>query len=73
MYVPEFTEFTLVNEVRRKLALSQEDLDRKLSVSYNIVNHWKKGLSKPSKLAWAQLDAFCERMRKADRLDRSEL
>jgi len=54
----------LVKEVRRQLALSQEDLARELGVSYATVNRWENGLSKPSKLARAQLDGFCERMQK---------
>jgi len=52
----------LVKEVRRQLALSQEDLARQLGVSYATVNRWENGKSKPSKLARAQFDAFCEKM-----------
>jgi hypothetical protein len=29
---------------------------------YTKVNRWENGQAKPSKLARAQLDAFCERM-----------
>ena len=36
----------LVKEVRRQLALSQEDLARELGVSYATVNRWENGLSK---------------------------
>jgi putative transcriptional regulator len=60
---------SLVKEVRRQLALSQEDLARELGVSYATVNRWENGLSKPSKLARAQLDAFCERMQEAGMLN----
>lgn len=52
----------LVKEVRRQLAISQEDLARELGVSYATVNSWENGQTKPSKLARAQLDAFCDRM-----------
>jgi DNA-binding transcriptional regulator YiaG len=52
----------LVKEVRRQLAISQEDLARELGVSYATVNRWENGQARPSKLARAQLDAFCERM-----------
>jgi len=52
----------LVKEIRRQLSLSQEDLARQLGVSYATVNRWENGLSKPSKLAKAQLKAFCEKM-----------
>jgi putative transcriptional regulator len=51
-----------VKEVRKQLALSQEDLARELGVSYATVNRWEKGRAKPSKLARAQLDGFCEKM-----------
>jgi len=59
----------LVKEVRRQLALSQEDLARELGVSYATVNRWENSQAKPSKLARAQLDTFCDRMLKEGRLD----
>jgi DNA-binding transcriptional regulator YiaG len=59
---------SMIKEVRKQLALSQEDLARELGVSYATVNRWENGQSKPSKLARAQLDAFCERMQKAGML-----
>jgi DNA-binding transcriptional regulator YiaG len=58
----------LVKEIRRQLDLSQEDLARQLGVSYATVNRWENGLSKPSKLAKAQLVAFCEKMTKRGKL-----
>lgn len=51
-----------VKEIRRQLALSQEDLARQLGVSYATVNRWENGQSKPSKLAKVQLEAFCKKM-----------
>ena len=54
----------IFKEVRRQLALSQEDLARELRVSYATVNCWKNGLAKPFKLVRAELEAFCERMQK---------
>lgn len=62
----------LVKEVRRQLAISQEDLARELGVSYATVNRWENSQAKPSKLARAQLDAFCERMEAAGMLSLSE-
>ena len=58
----------LVKEVRRQLGMSQEDLARQLGVSYATVNRWENCQSKPSKLAKAQLDAFCAKMADAGRL-----
>jgi DNA-binding transcriptional regulator YiaG len=52
----------LVTVLRRQLALSQEDLARQLGVSFATVNRWERGHSKPSRLARAQLIAFCEQM-----------
>jgi DNA-binding transcriptional regulator YiaG len=51
-----------VTVMRRQLALSQEDLARQLGVSYATVNRWEKGHNLPSRLAKAQLNAFCEKM-----------
>ena len=48
--------------MRRQLALSQEDLARQLGVSNATVNRWEKGHNLPSRLAKAQLNAFCEKM-----------
>ena len=52
----------LLKQIRRQLSLSQEDLARQLGVSYATVNRWENGLSKPSKLAKAQLESFCKKM-----------
>lgn len=62
----------LVKEVRRQLDLSQEDLARKLGVSFATVNRWENKQAKPSKLARAQLDAFCQRMKRAGMLNLAE-
>lgn len=58
----------LIKEIRRQLSLSQEDLARQLGVSYATVNRWENGLSKPSKLAKAQLESFCKKMTGQGRL-----
>ncbi|MGA8180865.1 MAG: helix-turn-helix transcriptional regulator [Desulfobacterales bacterium] len=62
----------LLKEIRNQLAISQEDLARELGVSFATVNRWENGQSKPSKLAKAQLDAFCKRMKKAGKLNLPE-
>jgi len=63
---------TLVKEIRQQLALSQEDLARQLGVSYATVNRWENGQSLPSKLAKAQLSAFCEKMIERGKLTLSD-
>ena len=52
----------LVKEVRRQLALCQEDLARELGVSYTTVNRWENGQSNPSRMARALFHSFCEKM-----------
>lgn len=52
----------LLKEIRRQLEMSQEDLARQLGVSFATVNRWENDMAKPSKLAKAQIDAFCSRM-----------
>ena len=59
----------LVKEIRRQLSLSQEDLARQLGVSYATVNRWENGLSKPSKLAKAQLESFCKKNDRSGQVD----
>jgi putative transcriptional regulator len=62
----------LLKEVRSQLAMSQEDLARELGVSYATVNRWENAQSKPSRLAKAQLDAFCGKMITRGRLTLSD-
>ena len=52
----------LVKVLRQQLALSQEDLARQLGVSFATVNRWENGRRTPSRLAQAQLTAFCDKM-----------
>ena len=58
----------LVKEVRRQLALSQEDLARALGVSFATVNRWENAQVKPSKLGKAQFDNFCTKMTRQKKL-----
>lgn len=60
---------TLVKAIREQLDISQEDLARALGVSFATVNRWENGQAMPSKLAKAQLDAFCARMTEQGRLN----
>jgi len=49
-----------VKEVRRQLALSQEELAHALGVSFATVNRWENGKTAPSKLAQRQFARFCK-------------
>ena len=51
----------LVKDVRRQLALSQEDLARALGVSYATINRWENGQVRPSKLGKAQFERLLRR------------
>ena len=62
----------LVKEVRRQLALSQEDLARELGVSYTTINRWENGQSHPSKMAKVLFDSFCEKMTEQGNLELPE-
>jgi len=61
----------LVKEVRRQLGISQEDLARKLGVSFATVNRWENGKSQSSKLAMTQFDSFCAKMTRQGKLSLS--
>ena len=50
----------LLKDIREQLGISQEDLARKLGVSFGTVNRWENGKVKPSKLAVRQLKKFIE-------------
>jgi DNA-binding transcriptional regulator YiaG len=57
-----------VKEVRRQLALSQEELAHALGVSFATVNRWENGKTIPSKLARRQFEQFCALKRKQGEL-----
>jgi DNA-binding transcriptional regulator YiaG len=57
-----------VKEVRRQLALSQEELAHALGVSFATVNRWENAKTVPSKLARRQFEAFCEQMKEQGKL-----
>lgn len=57
-----------VKEVRRQLALSQEELAHALGVSFATVNRWENGRTAPSKLAQRQFELFCAQKKKQGEL-----
>jgi DNA-binding transcriptional regulator YiaG len=52
----------LILGIRTRLGLSQEDLARKIGVSYASVNRWENGQVTPSKLAKAQIKLLAARV-----------
>lgn len=57
-----------VKEVRRQLALSQEELAHALGVIFATVNRWENGKTIPSKLAQRQFEQFCVQKKKKGEL-----
>lgn len=53
--------------LRKKLALSQEELAHELGVSFATVNRWEGGKSKPSKLAKKAIDLYCDKLQLSER------
>lgn len=50
--------------LRQELGISQEELARKLGVSFTSVNRWENGQTKPSKLARKQIDLLSKKTEK---------
>jgi len=40
--------------------MSQEDLARKLNVSFATINRWETGKNSPSKMAQSNIEKFCK-------------
>jgi len=62
-----------VKEVRRQLALSQEELAQALGVSFATVNRWENSRTVPSKLAQRQFEQFCKDRVKKGSLNMNEV
>jgi transcriptional regulator with XRE-family HTH domain len=59
---------SMIKEVRVQLGLSQEELAHALGMSFASINRWENGKTFPSKLARAQIDAFCRKMKTQGKL-----
>jgi len=53
--------FEKVRYVREKMSVSQENLARALNVSFATVNRWENSKTKPSRMAQAAFNSFCEK------------
>lgn len=58
----------MIKEIRSQLGLSQEELAHALGVSFASINRWENGKASPSKLARAQFDMFCRKMKTQGKL-----
>ena len=56
MDIPDKVRF-----VRDKLKISQEDLARALNVSYATINRWENSKTKPTRMALAVFNDYCEK------------
>ena len=48
-----------LKHIRSLQSMSQEDLARKLNVSFATINRWEKGKNFPSKMAQSNIKKFC--------------
>ncbi|MEW6498838.1 MAG: helix-turn-helix transcriptional regulator [Cyanobacteriota bacterium] len=58
----QLTISNLILELRNRLGLSQEKLAAKLGVSFNTVNRWENGHSKPSPMAMKLIEQQVQQM-----------
>jgi len=50
----------LLKHIRAIQNISQEDLARKLNVSFATINRWETGKNFPSKMAQSNIKKFCK-------------
>jgi Predicted transcription factor, homolog of eukaryotic MBF1 len=51
----------IVNEIRKQLGITQEQLARELNISFSTINRWENSHTVPSHLAKMRLVEFCEK------------
>ncbi len=51
-----------IKKIRKDLKISQEEIARKLGVSYITVNRWENGRTNPSPLAATKIEAFIKKV-----------
>ena len=49
-----------IKDVRKQLAMSQQQLSKALNVSFSTINRWENGKAEPSNLAQKTFFDFCE-------------
>ena len=48
----------LMHELRHRLGLTQEQFAARLGVTFPTINRWENGRTKPSPLAWKQIEGL---------------
>lgn len=54
----------IIKRLRNKLGVSQEELARKIGVSYATLHRWENSKAKPSRLARERLNEFIEEVKR---------
>ena len=57
----------MIKKLRKKLGLTQEQFAAKVGVTFSTVNRWEDGRSKPSPLAWREIERLSKSADKAKR------
>jgi len=56
-----------IKRLRIKLGLTQEQFAAKVGVTFSSVNRWEAGRSRPSPLAWREIERLSEQVQKTKR------
>ena len=56
-----------IKRLRIKLGLTQEQFAAKVGVTFSTVNRWEAGRSRPSPLAWREIERLSEQVEKTER------
>ena len=56
-----------IKRLRIKLGLTQEQFAAKVGVTFSTVNRWEAGRSRPSPLAWREIERLSEQVQNTKR------
>jgi putative transcriptional regulator len=57
----------MIKKLRNQLGLTQEQFAAKVGVTFTTVNRWETGRSRPSPLAWREIERFSKSVDKVKR------
>jgi putative transcriptional regulator len=57
----------MIKKLRTQLGLTQEQFAAKVGVTFTTVNHWEAGRSRPSPLAWREIERLSRTVKNAKR------
>ena len=73
MKIPVDDVPSVLKKLRAQLDLSQEGLARELGLSFSTINRWENRQTRPLRIARGQLEAFCAKMIRQGKIDKSVL